>query len=227
MAVKSFYELASLISGSQFLAMQDGGTAPTAADFSPRTAWNARDGSAGLAAAGTASQADSQTVKARTTFATVGSSHPAAPDNTTGNAFRVPSPLYLRFPAGNWTLGLALSSTGANPSFLFDGRCQARWRVFSSRAGDGSGVVELTTSTVVSAATTAALTAGTTTINATWNAPQIILGDEYLYFALAIGITQAASTLAASTDINLKVGATAVITTTDAGLPEVVGRVFV
>jgi hypothetical protein len=213
----TFHHLSSLAPGSNFYALQDGGTAPAPALFSPVAGW--ATATTGIpfgdaANSGTASQLAQGTERAMSTFVTVSAAHPDVPTNSVGNGWRTPTPIFGRFYAGAWTLPLRVRSQTA----VMDGRFRARWRVFSSPNADGTGATELTSGPLLSPATTASLsTSADTVITTTWNAPQFDLATpNYLFFTVAIEITSAA-TISSARDVNLLVGSS--IVTADFTVP--------
>jgi hypothetical protein len=206
MAVKNFYVLSSLAGTSAFQGLQEDGSAPSAAVTSPNTGW-----AAGTTGTGNSSEINAQTKRGTATFTSQSSSpKPTVPDNTNGNGFRTPNALSGDFPSGNWTLSIGVRSATA----AYTGRFRFRWRVFRSANADASGYTEITSSTVVSSATTADLSTTTTTqVSVTWAAPAFVLSGEYLFFLLTAEVTSAGS--GSTQDIILWVGSNSAVTTTD------------
>src|SRR3954452_14440074 len=101
------------------MQLQEGGTAPTQASFSPVTGWTA-----GTAANGTSADVVAQTERAQSSL-TASPQSPVSPDNVLGNGFRTPNPKSGQYAADNWSLGMYLQS-GSSSYF---GRCRLNWRV--------------------------------------------------------------------------------------------------
>lgn len=204
MAVKNFYFLSSATTDSSG-PMQEDGTAPASAAMSPAQGWIA---GASLGT-GLYSEVRTGTERAASTFtATV------VPDATLvagppGDTWVTPAALTGNFPAGNWTLSMSVRAVTA----AYTGRGRLRFRVFkgTSRAT----ATEITTATQITNATTANLSITTpVTLSVTWAAPAITMAGEFLFFTFAFETT-AAGTTGTGQDIDLFLGATSVVTTTN------------
>lgn len=209
MATKAFYFLGSLASGSGFLAMQEDGTAPTAAELSPITRLSPASGSA-IAATGEMADYWAQVGRAPAVFSATAA--PLVPDNTNGNGGRIPTALTGTFAAGNWPISVSAIARTNN----WNGRHRFRLRVFRSTSATGASPTEITTSTVITDTTSANVTQNATdTRTATWSAPGFSLTSEYLFFTLAMEVTTAGTTVSGGRDVNLYGGSGLSITTTD------------
>lgn len=205
MAVDTFYPQAALASGSNHLAMQDGGTGPAIiALLSPNTGWNP-----GTTAPPRFCVMDSQLEVASTSADWVGTL-PArsVPNNTRGDSFRTPATRNGSYAAGSWSFGIRLGGG------FFNGRFQLRFRVWRSASADGAGATEVTTSDIIVGPTTANISATVTAlITGTWSAPALSLANEYLFFQIIFDLTQVPG--GATQDANIYEGADVNVTTTE------------
>lgn len=222
MAVEVFYGLPSLQSGTDFLAMQQGGTAPTGATFSPATGFRGASTSTAPTVNHT-SEMWSETTRAVASFDAT--AKPGAPDNTNGNAFRTPAAKTGNYPSGNWTITLdtIAITTGFNGRFRYD------VRVYRSTSATGSSPTEITASTLTTTATAAnVLVDNHIALSVTWAAPSITLSSEYLFFTVALEITSVPTVAATNRDLILYQGTGTSVTTTNfsaGGLVEYVGMI--
>lgn len=203
MATKTYYELDSLASSSNFHALQDGGSAPSEVLFSPITGWQPSSS----VAAGNYADLDSQSEVAAGTFSTT--AKPTAVDNTIGNGFRIPTALTGSFASGSWVLGVRISSN----SQVYNGTLRFRWRVFRSTSVTGASATELTSAAQVSGNVVNLQQFTLQTATVTWSAPVVTLSNEYLFFVLACEVVGGASL--PNADCNLYKHSAASIATTD------------
>lgn len=172
---KTFYGLGALSSGSDFLNLQDGGTAPTDASMSPVTGWVQ-----GTNAVGRMANMNSQNSVAAASFSTTAA--PSAPDNTIGNGFRTPSTLRGTFAAGNWTLGGAVQGGSSG------GQIRLRFDVYRSASATGASATRVTTSTLTG--NSFQVVAGfTQTSSVVWSAPSFSVDNEYIFVTVGIEVT--------------------------------------
>lgn len=199
MAAKTFYLLDAL--AGNYMALQDGGSAPGTATTG--TGWTVAK-----TAATVYSRMDAQTERAASTFGATAQPD-GAPDNTLGDCFRTSTTLNGSFASANWSLAfpvIAVSSGGDQDGAI-------RVRLWRSANADGSGAVEMT----------AGASQGTGVLNLATSAEQVstvtvnpgaeTLTNEYLFVQVAWVITGAGG--ATTRDVLLRVGSTAVITTSD------------
>src|SRR5262245_8253402 len=207
MATKTFYVLNTAAPSPNFFGqLQEGGSAPTAANSTygwgvakTSTAfWRARLGASATATTAQASSyVDALTIPTKGTGAT---------NTTAGDSFVSPTAYVGIFAAGNWTLNWNLRTGAATVS----GRI--RLRVFASTNADGTGARQLTSATQVGATVTMNSTTVDFNSSITWNAPQVTLSNEYLFFSVEFNVTTAGSSN--SCTAQFRVG-TASVTTTD------------
>lgn len=172
---KTFYGLGALSSGSNFLNLQDGGTAPTDASMSPVTGWVQ-----GTNAVGRMANMDSQNSVAAASFSTTAA--PSSPDNTIGNGFRTPSTLRGTFAAGNWTLGGAVQGGGNG------GQIRLRFDVYRSTSATGASATRVTTSTLTGNSFQP-ISGFTQTSSVVWSAPSFSVDNEYIFVTVGIEVT--------------------------------------
>lgn len=209
MTTKTFYGLGSLASGAAYLAMQENGTAPSAAELSPITGLTPASGGT-AAAVGDMSEFYAQVQRNATSFTST--TMPLTPDSTNGNGFRIPTALTGTFAAGNWTLSFAVIARSNN----WNGRHRFRARVWRSTSATGTSPTEITASTQLTGATTANVVQNATDARTvTWSAPSITLSAEYLFFTVALEVTTAGTTQSGGRDLNLYGGPDTSVATTD------------
>src|SRR5215831_1243357 len=185
MATKTLYVLSSgvgLAASPNFWSiLQDGGTAPTAANTV--YGWVPAKQSTGkpyFQAFLGASAAASTTTTQTTTYIGVTSAPTKGTGNTnttSGDSFATPSAYSGVFAAGAWTLNLMLRASTAGAIGHLN------LRVWASVNADGSSARELTSGSLVGTAVTLSTTAdvngmGTTT----WSPGAITLVNEYMFF---------------------------------------------
>lgn len=211
MAVKNFYPLVGKQAGTNYQALQDGGSAPADAPFTAATGWIMSN-----TAAGNSAEMFAQVERAANQFTSdTTTSKPLTPDNTNGNAFVTPTALTGTFAAGNWTLQIVSRSVTA---VWTNGVVAYKWRVFRSAAQTGTSPTEITGGAQQSANSPAfALVNTNYATTLTWSAPSFDVNTEFLIFALAVRIVTAASGTGTTRDVNLRVNPSSIITTTDLG----------
>lgn len=201
MAPKTYYLLDSLASNSSHLALQDGGSPPSAA--TTPTGWTV-----GNQAAGEMSSMAAQTERARTTF-TATSQPSGPPSGVLGDCFRTPARLRGKFTAGTWTLALpviAVTSGGGQGG-------KARCRVWRSRFPDGALATEVTAVVQIGAPVALLTTLAQQISTITMVLPAIALAREHLFFQMAWEIVTAGGNI--NRDVLLRVGIDAAIVTPD------------
>ena len=206
MATKQFWLLATTATTPDwFGVLQDGGSAPTAANsaygWTVGTAanqfWRARLGATGRATVGAAtSRIDSQTAPVAGTGAGVAAS---------GDSLRTPTAYTGTFAAGNWTLAFTLRPV----TITAVGRI--RCRVWAGTSIDGVGARELTSGAQVGSTVTLNSTTTSVTSSATWAAPAVTLTNEYLFFQLEWNETTVGT--AAGTALVFRLGEASITTT--------------
>jgi hypothetical protein len=184
MAVKTFYVLnTAATSPGWFGALQDGGTAPTAANatfgFAPGKLAVSAYCRARLGASGTSATTNPATTSFIGT-ATGPTAGTGATNTTSGDSFITPAAYTGAFPSGNWTFTFNMIATTAG----LTGRLGIR--VWASVNTDGSSARELTSGEIFAPTAVAgiAITTSATALTATWAAPAITLNNEYLFFQL-------------------------------------------
>jgi len=201
MAIQTYYLLDTLANNSAHLALQEGGTPPTAATIS--TGWTV-----GTQAVGQSSSMAAQTERARATF-TATEQPSDAPSGVLGDCFRTSTRLTGDFAAGVFSLALpviAVTSGGDQ-----DGR--ARLRIWRSRFPDGAAAHEITSAIQFGTGVTNLSTAlqQISTVSVTLAA--FALAREFLFFQIAWEIQGAGGNI--NRDVLLRKGLDAVILTTD------------
>jgi hypothetical protein len=207
-AAKTIYPLATTAVTPNFWGnMQDGGTAPTAANAAfgwvvAKTAvttpfWRARLGASATASVAAAtSQIDSTTGPQKGT---------GAANTTAGDSF-VAGPYTGTFDSATpWVLQWVMATGVVAPTGRL--RCQV-WR---SANADGSAATELTTSTLVSAVVAPAATGLDCYCNMVWSPGAVTLANEYLFFQVEWEETVAGSTT--TTNVLFKAGPNAAVFT--------------
>jgi len=209
MATKTLYVLNTTASSpGWFGSLQDGGTAPTAANtsFGLQTGKLAVGSFGRMRLGATAVSTTTQTTTyiGSATGPTAGSGSGAT---TAGDSFRV-GPYTGNFASGNWSFSWVVRPTTAT----IQGRINMR--VWRSANADGSSATEIT-SGKVNGSNPGSMSSTTTDYNSsiTWAAPSITLNNEYLFFQLEYEELVAAGTANGSTFV-FRVG-TAQITTTN------------
>jgi hypothetical protein len=201
-AVKTLY-LLNASSGASFNggAMQDGGTAPTAATSSfgwtvakgAAGFWKARLGATTFVASGNVqatSQIDSQTRPQ------VGGGNTNA---NAGDSWVTPARLFGTFANTAWTFNYNMRGTVATPV----GRI--RTRVARARNADASGpVTYLTSSTLVTNIVTLSSTTADVNATITWSPGALLIPDEFLFFEIEWEETTAGGTT--TTAVGFRVG---------------------
>lgn len=202
MAAKVFYHLSTKASGSNFMDMQDGGSAPSTATTG--TGWIVAK-----TAATAYSLMYATTKRATATFG--GTALPNAnPDSTNGDCFRTPTALTGTFANANWSLKLSVIAVDRGGSQ--DGNI--RVRVYKSANANGSSPTELTGSTQTGGTVTNLATSAAQSTDVTWSpGSSIILSNEYLFFQYAWTITGAGGFT--NCDVLLIIGTNSSITTSD------------
>lgn len=201
MAAKTLYLLDSAASGSNHLALQDGGSAPSTATTS--TGWTV-----GTTGGGNYSAMDSGAERAAATFAAAILPDLSGPNNTLGDCFRS-GLLSGRFAAGSWTITVPLIAVTAGGSA--DMRIWAR--VWRSADPTGADAVLLTTSVLVGTAATNLATGAAQNSVLTWSAPVFGLVAEYLFIQIALQTVGAGG--GATDDALIRKGSAAAIVTAD------------
>jgi len=215
MATKTLYFLATAAASPDWNgSIQDGGSAPTAANtgFGWGPAKNAVTSpyyKARLGASATVTTANAASQIASATGPTVGT---GATNTTAGDTFSSPTPYTGTFAAGAWTISPMLRAGVAG--------CigHLNMRVWASTAVDASsGVRELTSGSLVGTAVTLSTSADVNGMGTTgWSPGAITLNNEYIFFQFEWQETTAGSS---NTDtVFFRVG-TALITTTNFVVP--------
>lgn len=217
MAVKILYFLnTTAASPNWFGSMQDGGSAPTAANST-----------AGWSVAKTAVTtpffrgrwgATSQANIAAASSYIAGTSGPAKGTGvgvtTAGDSFVSPTAYSGTFAAGAWTLTVTTRPTVATVT----GRL--RMRVWASANADGTSARELTSGALVGSTNTQSSTTTDYAAGFTWSPGAITLTNEFLFFQIEWEETVAGTSNSSATGLRLGVAA---ITTTNFTLAAVSG----
>lgn len=214
MATKTFYTLnTTAVTPNWYGNLQEGGSVPpvqnsaygwTVAKTSVSTPyWRARLGATALA---TVSSSTSNIAAAAGPLKGGG-----ATNTTAGDSFATSISYNGVFAAGNWTFNFGMRAGTATST----GRM--RLRVWASTSADGlTAPRELTSGVQVGSIVTMSATGTTYTSTITWNAPQITLVNEYLFFQLEWEETTAGNSNSSSV---VFYQSAATIVTTDFGLP--------
>jgi hypothetical protein len=181
-AVKTFYLKDVVASGSAFGSLQDGGTAPTAANMV--TGWTVGK----IANTVPYSRLVYGTKQATGTFnATDQLGTAAMPTNALKDAFRSENTYTGLFPAGSWSFAVKVRATVASAQ---NGALVIR--VWASTSATGaSGNRELTTAIQTGTTATTPSTTVDSSTTVTWSAPNVILNNEYLFVQMEWKITVA------------------------------------
>ena len=180
MATKTFYVLGTAAPSPNFFGqLQDGGSAPTAANatygwkvakISTATPfWKAFLGASATATTASASdQISSATGPTKGTGATA---------TTAGDSFVTALPYTANITAGTWTLAFGMRCTTSSSQ-----AGHINVRVWASKNADGSSARELTSGSQVCSTITLSSTTATFNSTVSWSAPAITLNNEYLFF---------------------------------------------
>jgi hypothetical protein len=222
MATRTFYLLGSgspAVAPGWFGQMQDGGTAPTAAQAG--FGWKISKAPTGYYKAFLGASSES-TAAAQGTSWISGATGPTkgtgASATTAGDCYMTPAAYSGTFAAGAWTLSLMVrAGTAGMVGHL-------NMRVWASVNADGSSARELTSGSLVGTAVTLSTTAdvngmGTTT----WSPGAITLNNEYLFFQLEWQETTTGSTN--NDDCAFRIG-TGLITTTSLAVQQQISATF-
>ncbi len=204
MAAKTFYLKDAIASGSGYLSLQDGGSAPTQARIS--TGWVV-----GTLAATRYARMDAQTERASTAHTTTPVQPDGAPDNTLGDCFRSENPISGTFANANWSLSFQVEGETRTTS-THDGIL--RIRVWKSANADGSSPTELTSATLTTSQYTNLANSAYQTLTATWSpGAAISLNNEYLFIQVAHQLDGAGGN--ANSDTHLAVGSSCSVVTSN------------
>jgi len=177
MAVQTIYFLnTAATTPNWFGKVQDNGSAPAGAlsafgwtvakTAAPRFWRGFLGATARSTAALTTSYIDAQTAPVQGTGASA---------TTAGDSFRSDNPLNGTFVAGNWNFTFGMRTGAATNA----GR--VRLRVWASINADGSAARALTSTTLVGTTVTMNSTTATFNSTVTWNAPAVVLNNEYVF----------------------------------------------
>lgn len=202
MATKTLYLKDALASGSAFLSLQDGGTAPGTATTA--TGWAVQG-----AAAAHFSRMDSQSERLANTFSE-GIQPSGVLDNSLGDAFRTENKIKGAFEPGNWTLAFPLISTVAGGTHDVRVIC----RIWKGPNADGSGA-DLVSTSYLPGSVASNLTTTEQVSSITWACPGVLCLDEYIFVQVALQIVD--PTAQAGQTAMLRVGSAATVTTTEFG----------
>lgn len=179
---KTFYVLnTAAASPGYFGQLQDGGTAPTAANatfgYAPGKLAVSNYCQSRLGASSTSATTASTSYVSTKTGPTAGT---GATNTTSGDSFITPTPYNGSFVSGNWTFTFNMIATTAG----LTGRLGIR--VWASTSNTGASARELTSGEIFapSATTGTAIATSATALTATWAAPAITLTNEYVFFQL-------------------------------------------
>jgi hypothetical protein len=204
LAAKTFYLKDILVSGSNHLSLQDGGSPPSQVRLS--TGWVV-----GTLAATRYARMDSQTERASSAHLTTPVQPDGAPDNTLGDCFRSENTINGTFANANWSLSFQVEGETRSTS-THDGIF--RIRIWKSPNANGSSPTELTGATITTTQYVNLSNSAFQTITATWlPGAAITLTNEYLFIQIAHQLDGAGSN--ANSDTHLAVGSSNSITTSN------------
>jgi len=180
MATKTFYVLGTAAPSPNFFGqLQDGGSAPTAANAT--YGWKVAKISTGtpfwkafLGASATATTASASDQISSATGPTKGT---GATATTAGDSFVTALPYTANITAGTWTLAFGMRCTTSSSQ-----AGHINVRVWASKNADGSSARELTSGSQVCSTITLSSTTATFNSTVSWSAPAITLNNEYLFF---------------------------------------------
>lgn len=182
MAVKTWYVLNTAAAAPGYFGqLQDGGTAPTAANctfgWAPGKLTANYYCSARLGASGTVTNGTNVSFIGSVTGPQKGT---GATNLTAGDSFITPTAYTGSFVAGTWTLTFNMIATTAG----LNGRLGLR--VWASVNADGSSARELTSGEIFqpTSPSSTAITTTATAFTFSWSAPAITLTSEYVFFQL-------------------------------------------
>jgi hypothetical protein len=159
--------------------LQEGGTAPTAANsaygYAPGKLAVSNFASSRLGATGTSATTSASSFIDSTSGPTKGT---GALGTNSGDSFCTPTALSGTFANTAWTFALNMRAGVAGLNGIM--RC----RVWKSANADGSSATALTTSTLVTSAAAALSTTADTNLGFTWSPGAITLTNQYLFFQL-------------------------------------------
>jgi len=201
---KTLYLKNAAASGSTFLSLQDGGSAPSTATTG--TGWVV----ARTITSGQWSNMYAGVERAVSTFSTTPMPNGTL-DNTNGNGFRTEGTLNGIFAAGTWTF--AFPVIAVTKGTTQDGRICIR--LHRGTNATGSGATQITSAAQVGSAVTDLTTAAAQTSTVSFNPGAITLTNEYLFVEVAWEITGVGDNT--GSDVDLRVGTAAAITTTAFG----------
>lgn len=207
MAAKSLYLLDTLAGTSQFLAVQEDGTAPADAWHAVDTGWT------GGTSAPLYASLDSRTKRANADWGSTALPG-TAPNNALGDGWRSP-PYSGTFAATQWTFSLAMRAGFVQAVTQWNGRGRLRWRLFRSANQDGSSATEVASGALLTATTTANISdTSNTVLSANWTpGAAFSLSGEYLFVCIAFEITTAAGNT--TREFSLRLNPSSVVTTSD------------
>jgi hypothetical protein len=159
--------------------LQEGGTAPTAANsaygYAPGKLAVSNFASSRLGATGTSATTSASSFIDSTSGPTKGT---GALGTNSGDSFCTPTALSGTFANTAWTFALNMRAGVAGLNGIM--RC----RVWKSANADGSSATALTGSTLVTSAAAALSTSADTNLGFTWSPGAITLTNQYLFFQL-------------------------------------------
>jgi hypothetical protein len=159
--------------------LQEGGTAPTAANsaygYAPGKLATSNFARSRLGATGTSATTSASSFIDSTSGPTAGT---GAAGTTSGDSFCTPTALSGTFANTAWTFALNMRAGVAGLNGIM--RC----RVWKSANADGSSATALTGSTLVTSAAAALSTSADTNLGFTWSPGAITLTNQYLFFQL-------------------------------------------
>lgn len=210
MAVHTLYVLSTTAVTPNFWGnMQDGGTAPTAANTI--YGWGPAKNVAAFFQAFLGASNSTSTTRNTTTSFIDGSTGPTKGTGTTsvtaGDSF-IAGPFTGTFANTAWTFAWKFRASTAGAIG------KARTKVWKSANADGSSATELTTSTLVTASAVTLSTTADVDAGFTWSPGTITLSNEYLFFQMEWQETTAGTSN--GSDVLWRVG-TALVTTPDLG----------
>jgi hypothetical protein len=187
MAAKTYYLLGTATdtnypvtgANSWWGRLQEGGTAPTAANsaygYAPGKLAVSNFARSRLGATGTSATTSASSFIDSTSGPTAGT---GAAGTTSGDSFCTPTALSGTFANTAWTFALNMRAGVAGLNGIM--RC----RVWKSANADGSSATALTASTLVTSAAAALSTSADTNLGFTWSPGAITLTNQYLFFQL-------------------------------------------